>query len=93
MSTEENDWLVLRSPDAHGQCEVPRRRVWECGDASPLLRRRLVAVEAPHASKPARTPPLARAVNAPFRTHAFLSSTATSRLRESGDKSPHSKSR
>ena len=58
----------------------PRRRTLECGDLSPLSRRRLVAVEARHASEPARTPPLARAVNAPLRTHAPRTSTATSRL-------------
>ena len=48
-------------------------RILVCGDLSPLLRRRLVAVEAQGAFDHARTPPLARAVSAPFRTHASLS--------------------
>ena len=52
----------------------------ECGDWSPLLRRRLVAVAVRCGSEPARALALARAVNAPFRTHAYFSSTATSRL-------------
>ena len=43
-------------------CSNPRLRILECGDLSPLLRRRLVAVKAPRASEPAGTPPLARAV-------------------------------
>ena len=44
----------------------PRRaRPMECGDWSPLSRRRLVAVKLPPASARARVPPLARAVNAP----------------------------
>ena len=52
----------------------------ECGDSSPLLRRRLVAVELPCASAPARVPALARAVNAPWFPHAPRHPTATSRL-------------
>ena len=43
-------------------CFNPRLRILECGDLSPLLRRRLVAVKLPRTSEPARTPPLARAV-------------------------------
>ena len=63
----------------------------ECGDLSPLLRRRLVAVELPSASGHAGAPALARAVNAPSLAHAPHRPTATSRLRKSGGKSPHSK--
>lgn len=40
----------------------------ECGDSSPLWRRRLVAVEPPSSSAPARAPPTARAVIAPILT-------------------------
>ena len=58
----------------------PRRCHLDCGDSSPLLRRRLVAVEVPSASAPARPLALARDVNAPFRAHASVHSTATSRL-------------
>ena len=52
----------------------------ECGDLSPLLRRRLVAVELPSASGHAGAPALARAVNAPSLAHAPHRPTATSRL-------------
>ena len=44
----------------------------ECGDSSPLLRRRLVAVSVPCASEPARPPAPARAVSGPFDSHAPL---------------------
>ena len=62
---------------------LPCRRgatVLECGDWSPLLRRRLVAVELPCGSGHAGTPALARAMNAPSHLHACRSLTATSRL-------------
>ena len=52
----------------------------ECGDWSPLFRRRLVAVELPGGSSHPRTPALARAVNTPSHLHASRSLTATSRL-------------
>ena len=50
----------------------------ECGNSSPLLRRRLVAVELLTASDLARVPALARAVNAPLPTRDSSNSTATS---------------
>ena len=57
-----------------------RRCDLECGDLSPLWRRRLVAVELPCGSSHAGAPPLARAVNDPF---------ASARApRSDGDKSP-----
>ena len=62
---------------------LPDRRgaiLLECGDLSPLLRRRLVAVELPCGSGHAGAPALARAVNAPANHHASRSLTATSRL-------------
>ena len=63
----------------------------ECGDLSPLWRRRLVAVELPGGSGHAGEPALARAVNAPF-THArLLQFDGDKSPRKSGDKSPHSK--
>ena len=63
----------------------------ECGDSSPLLRRRLVAVKQPHASEPAGVLALARAVNAPV-SHARLPKFDGDKSpQESGDKSPHSK--
>ena len=65
--------------DGHGW-ESSARRDLECGDLSPLLRKRLVAVELPRASGHAGVPALARAVNAPSGTHASRISTATSRL-------------
>ena len=52
----------------------------DCGDLSPLLRRRLVAVGVPSASARARVPALARATGAPLHNNACRSSTATSRL-------------
>ena len=70
-----------QSPTICTDCAgVPCRRGLECGGWSPLLRRRLVAVKGRCVSEPARTSALARAVNAPFRTHASRNSTATSRL-------------
>ena len=60
--------------------QTARRDPLECGDSSPLSRRRLVAVEVPHGSSPAGTPPLARATSAPLRADALLHPTATSRL-------------
>ena len=54
--------------------------VLECGDSSPLWRRRLVAVELPFGSAHAGALALARAENAPFHLHASRSLTATSRL-------------
>ena len=65
--------------DGHGWGNGARRGL-ECGDSSPLLRRRLVAVDLPCASELARVPAQARAVSAPPDTHAPLISTATSRL-------------
>ena len=59
---------------------IMRRPPLECGDSSPLSRRRLVAVKVPHGPAPARTPPLARAAGAPPHAGALLHPTATSRL-------------
>ena len=69
--------LVEGGPDS---TESPERAVVECGDSSPLLRRRLVAIKLPSASEPAGVPALARGVDAPMRTHISPSLTATSRL-------------
>ena len=57
-----------------------RATVLECGDWSPLLRRRLVAVELTCLLDHASVSALARAVDAPSQLHASRSSTATSRL-------------
>ncbi|GDY22570.1 hypothetical protein LBMAG56_39170 [Verrucomicrobiota bacterium] len=54
--------------------------VLECGDSSPLLRRRLVAVKLPRGAGHASVPSLARAGNALAGTRAALNSTATSHL-------------
>ncbi|GDY23009.1 hypothetical protein LBMAG56_43560 [Verrucomicrobiota bacterium] len=63
----------------------------ECGDLSPLSRRRLVAVNRPHASAPAREPALARAVYAPVPHRHLPRFDGDKSPRKSGDKSPHSK--
>ncbi len=70
---------ILNHRDAMST-ERRSRNPLECGDSSPLSRRRLVAVEVLHGSNPARTPPLARAANAPHQADALLRPTATSRL-------------
>ncbi len=71
----------LRLSTVYADCAVGRRRRGlECGDLSPLFRRRLVAVELPRALEHASVSALARAVNAPFHNHASRSLTATSRL-------------
>ena len=57
-----------------------RCRRLECGDLSPLSRRRLVAVELLRALAHASVSALARTVNAPLHSHASRNSTATSRL-------------
>ena len=59
-----------------------RARILECGDLSPLLRKRLVAVELPLGSDRAAAPALARAVNAPFLADASRNLTATSRRKK-----------
>ena len=76
MNREEDSAGGSRS----GRGQLVPATVLECSDSSPLLRRRLVAVEVRRASEHTGTPPLARAVNAPSHAHASLSSTATSRL-------------
>ena len=73
---------------------LPCRRgatVLECGDWSPLLRRRLVAVENRHSSAHAGALTLARAANAPSPPHASRSLTATSRLKKAvtSHRTPH----
>ena len=65
-----------------GRGQLVPATVLECGDLSPLLRRRLVAVEVQRASEHAGTPALARAVCAPLLAHASCSPTATSRLKK-----------
>ena len=67
----------------------------ECGDLSPLWRRRLVAVEVPGVSTPECVPALARALSAPFDTCANGCSTATSRLAKAvtSHRTPHAKFR
>ena len=63
--------VVEGGPDS---TRSPELAVVECGDLSPLLRRRLVAVELPCGSGHAGAPALARAVNAPFLAEASRSS-------------------
>ena len=62
------------------QIRHPGGRALECGDSSPLSRRRLVAAEVPSVSEPARTLALARAVSVSLLTDASFNPTATSRL-------------
>ncbi len=69
----------------------PRPGSLECGDSSPLLRRRLVAVEVPGASGHANVAALARAVDALIPIVAPSKFDGDKSPRESGDKSPHSK--
>ncbi|GDY18848.1 hypothetical protein LBMAG56_01930 [Verrucomicrobiota bacterium] len=63
----------------------------ECGDSSPLLRRRLVAVKFRGAPGRACVLPLARAAKAPVTHERLPQSDGDKSPRESGDKSPHSK--
>ena len=65
----------------------------ECGDLSPLLRRRLVAVELSDASGRAGVLALARAVTLPVRIARPSRFDGDKSPWESGDKSPHSKAR
>ena len=80
MHTDQHGWERGGRGSGRGTLFARRVRVLECGDWSPLLRRRLVAVELPRASVPAGVPALARAVSAPLGTRVSRSSTATSRL-------------
>ena len=77
MHTDQHGW---KRGGCRGTLFARRLRVLECGDWSPLLRRRLVAVKLPRASAHACVPALARAVSAPPATDVSRNSTATSRL-------------
>ena len=73
------------APSTNREEPFPGRRgatVLECGDWSPLLRRRLVAVELPCGCGHAGALALARAMNAPSHPHMCRSLTATSRLKK-----------
>ena len=80
MNTDTKEAARLSAGRSRSECPLSHHRVLECGDWSPLLRRRLVAVELPCASDPARVPVLARAVATPWFPHTPRQPTATSRL-------------
>ena len=94
MNTDTKEAARLSAGRSRSECPLSHHRVLECGDSSPLLRRRLVAVELPCGSGHAGALALARAVNAPSRLHASRSLTATSRLEKAvtSPRTPQSRS-